>query len=344
MLGPIHAGKGCRGSAEAAVMGWPASVKQIFSPLGGDVKHGSWLTDCAGVGNPCRQAFEDWLGPSNGRSSWDPIAVMIAVRGAAGVHCKEVDQGGKTTVNEAGQEFWHNGQPGQSNQSRVVYDGAAQEAISFELNQLLCKPPGPWSDTVWAEAKGANCYGAHGATDLEHPAGASCGVMTIAECQQKCLDLPGCTAITTSPADGGKVECYRKADISVRQCDSRTTFDTRVRHAWLLAGGFNCCEESRASHPSSALRLARLPRRGHLAASTNAAYCHCRRLRHTPPRRRRRRMPFYPARSDLSANVLVPSAAFLLPRHRRPRAWGRQPTRRSPGPADGPGLPAQVLA
>jgi hypothetical protein len=230
----------CRGSAEAAVMGWPASVKQIFSPLGGDVKHGSWLTGCAGIGNPCRQAFEDWLGPSNGRSSWDPIAVMIAVRGAAGIHCKEVDQGGKNTVNEAGQEFWHDGQPGQSNQSRVVYDGAAQEAISFELNQLLCKPPGPWSDTVWAEAKGANCYGAHGATDLEHPASASCGVMTIAECQQKCLDLPGCTAITTSPADGGKVECYRKADISVRHCDSRTTFDTYVRHEWLLAGGFNC--------------------------------------------------------------------------------------------------------
>ena len=48
----------CRGSAESAVMGWPASVKQIFSPLGGDVKHGSWLTGCAGVGNPCRQAFE----------------------------------------------------------------------------------------------------------------------------------------------------------------------------------------------------------------------------------------------------------------------------------------------
>lgn len=46
---------GCRGSAQAAVMGWPSSVKQVFSSVGGDVTHGGWLTGCAARGNPVRQ-------------------------------------------------------------------------------------------------------------------------------------------------------------------------------------------------------------------------------------------------------------------------------------------------
>ena len=79
---------GCRGSAQAAVMGWPPSVKQIFSSVGRDVTHGAQLSACAGLGNPYKQAFEDWGVATTGRSAWDPIAVLIAVRGAAGVHCE----------------------------------------------------------------------------------------------------------------------------------------------------------------------------------------------------------------------------------------------------------------
>eukprot|EP00729_Bicosta_minor_P007225 gene7225-31713_t len=211
----------CRGSAQAAVQGWPANVKQVFSPpnVGIDVHHGSWLTNCAAYGNPCRQAFEDWLGPNNGRDSWDPITVVAAVRGSAGVHCKE---------------------------SRQVYSGSPQDAISFELNQLLCKPPGPWSTTNWTKAGGENCYGprgaspAHGATDLEHPADSSCGTMSLDECKHKCLELPGCTAIAVDPKADGQVDCYRKADVVLGSCDHATTLSTYIRHDWVLAKGFNC--------------------------------------------------------------------------------------------------------
>lgn len=52
----------CRGSAMAAVMGWPSNVKQIFTTVGGDVLHGGWLDSCADNGNPVRQvraAFHD---------------------------------------------------------------------------------------------------------------------------------------------------------------------------------------------------------------------------------------------------------------------------------------------
>mgnify|MGYP000229642799 CR=1 FL=1 len=48
----------CRGSAMAAVSGWPSSVKQIFSGVGSDVLHGGWLDGCAEDGNPVRQVCD----------------------------------------------------------------------------------------------------------------------------------------------------------------------------------------------------------------------------------------------------------------------------------------------
>ena len=130
----------CRGSAKAAVMHWPPATKQAFSPVGGDVLHGSWLTGGVGRGNPCRQAFEDWLGPGKGRSSWDPIAVLIAVRGAGGVHCKEVNSGGHNVVNEAGEETWVPGPPGSSNQSQIQCENPPSLFLSVSLPAPLSVP------------------------------------------------------------------------------------------------------------------------------------------------------------------------------------------------------------
>ena len=101
----------------------------------------------------------------------------------------------------------------------MQYTGkGAQAAISFELNQLLCQPPGGFiaSNGVWNAAKGENCYGprgkspAHGATDIDTTT--PVGVMSLSECQQKCLETPGCTAVTVSEEKGG-FACYRKADM-----------------------------------------------------------------------------------------------------------------------------------
>ena len=251
---------GCRGSAKLAVEGWPSSVKQIFSGVGGDVMHGDWLEGCAAKGNPCRQAFEDWGVAGRGRSSWDPISVMIAVRGVVGVHCKESGQGGHQTFppgSRDGVEHWVSGSS--SNQSFVQYSGkGAQAAISFELNQLLCQPPGGFiaSNGVWNAAKGENCYGprgkspAHGATDIDTTT--PVGVMSLSECQQKCLETPGCTAVTVSEEKGG-FACYRKADINLRLCDAGTKFSTYVATEWQLARGFNCFG-ARGSAPAHGAR------------------------------------------------------------------------------------------
>jgi len=64
-----------------------------------------------------------------------------------------------------------------------------------------------------------NCYTGHGAVDLESPAGQPCGEMTLQECEAKCDELDDCQGITTSPADGGKILCYRRGAIVIGKCD-----------------------------------------------------------------------------------------------------------------------------
>jgi hypothetical protein len=235
---------GCHGSAQAAVMGWPKSVKQIFSSVGGDVLHGSALSTCAGFGNPYKQAFEDWGVATSGRSAWDPIAVLIAVRGAAGVHTAEYDVGGFMTVADSGEETWTppSGGGPTYNQSRIRYSGDnAQALITAEINALLCKPPGAWSMANWTLAAGQNCYPNHGATDLESPPSSSCGSFpSIAECEAMCLQMPACTGITVTKDSSGKWSCFRKSDVVLSQCDRATVYDTYVRHTYVLARGFNC--------------------------------------------------------------------------------------------------------
>lgn len=89
-----------------------------------------------------------------------------------------------------------------------------------------------WVKGTYVQAGGFNCYGprngqpGHGAVDLEHPPGASCGVMSVEACQQKCSGTPGCDGVTTADAGNGLVNCYRKGDIVLSACDHGTTFNT----------------------------------------------------------------------------------------------------------------------
>ena len=83
----------------------------------------------------------------------------------------------------------------------------------------------------------------HGAKDLEHPADSSCGTMRLTECKAKCEAEPGCTAVTVNPnagAGAGMVDCFRKAEVAVSQCDLGTSFSTYVHKASAQAQGFNC--------------------------------------------------------------------------------------------------------
>ena len=248
------------GSAASAYVAakWPRSVRVLWSGfnVGAPVQCGGALTSCAPPANPCRQAFIDQMGAGNDRDSWDPLTTLIAVRGAAGgsmaecTNCDGYNEGNSTS----GDNRWV---PGPfANQSYLVEGD--KDAAGKALDQLLCQPPktppppaptpppSPRGD--WAKADGLNCYGTrdggattHGATDLESPASASCGVMSVAACQAKCLATDGCDAIATSPASGGDVECYRKKGVDLARCDgAEGSFDTYVHAAWAEGAGYNC--------------------------------------------------------------------------------------------------------
>jgi hypothetical protein len=52
--------------------------------------------------------------------------------------------------------------------------------------------------------------------------------MTLAHCKSACEEMPGCSAVTVGDAGGGKVNCFRKADVVAQACDQGTMFDSYV--------------------------------------------------------------------------------------------------------------------
>jgi hypothetical protein len=143
----------------------PDSVEQVFSSLGGDFQTGGPLSGCASTNSPCRKAYEDWAGAWNGRNSWDPLAVLVAVRGESQSHVKNDNVGWKMSVDEMGHEDFEYATG--NNQSRVNYrDGSSSGSLKQEIDDLLCKDPGsgpvPPSGNGWVRAQGFNCYGSRG--------------------------------------------------------------------------------------------------------------------------------------------------------------------------------------
>ena len=198
--------------------------------------------------NPVKVAYSEFCknanwGPCNnyGDDSWDPNTVYVAIMGAVGGGSSSIGSGRAAaySVNADGTQEHKD----YNDQSKNMYEYNLISDVSFvgnTIEELLCRPPkgGPTPPTPagsYTEASGKNCYGArggqpaHGAKDLESPPSASCGVMSIAECEEKCDGLDGCTAITVQPASKRNVNCYRKTDIDLDQCDSSTAFDTYVR-------------------------------------------------------------------------------------------------------------------
>ena len=232
----------CEGKSREAVSGMPPSVKMVFSggEVGSQVNSGGALTTCAPESNPCRQAYIDLCGYGNDRLSWDPLTTIYAVRGADAVSCSdEGGAGGKNDVSADGTNKWVPGDS--SNQSYLIM--LDPSAPGKAIDELLCAtpknpqpPPVPPPTAKWDKHAGDNCYGirsgssrTHGAEDLEVPPEASCGVMSISDCQRRCDDRPGCTAVTVSKATGDQYNCFRKADVKLDECDHNTEFDTWTR-------------------------------------------------------------------------------------------------------------------
>ena len=190
--------------------------------------------------NPVTAAMDSYEGgPNKSRFSWDPLTTVVAVRGAAAMSCSEcTDCDGTNRIDAStGDNTWVKSAAKTNQTFLVLHDGkAAGEA----LDKLLCQvpkngpTPPPTPRGAWTQAKGANCYGTrdggksyHGATDLETPASASCGVMSLVDCEARCRQTEGCGGITVAP-NGGLFSCFRKRNIDLSKCDQNSGFDTWV--------------------------------------------------------------------------------------------------------------------
>eukprot|EP00756_Hemistasia_phaeocysticola_P003975 Hpha_TRINITY_DN12563_c0_g1::TRINITY_DN12563_c0_g1_i1::g.50767::m.50767 len=119
----------------------PANVQVLFSgfEVGIRVESGAPLDTCAPASSPCRAAFVNYCGAGKSRFSWDPLTLIAAVRGPAGVgthDCK--DCAGHNYVNaSSGTNAWKYGTA--SNQTYLILENAT--AASDALNTLLCHQP-----------------------------------------------------------------------------------------------------------------------------------------------------------------------------------------------------------
>lgn len=126
----------------------PSSVRVIYLGFrdGDRVRTGAVMATCASAANPCRHALEDfhhragWGWGPGGRSSYDPLTTLFAVRGLSveGMGFSDCDGcDGVNSINPAnGRNQWVAGPP--SNQSyAVLRDRQTAEAA---LDQLLCQP------------------------------------------------------------------------------------------------------------------------------------------------------------------------------------------------------------
>ena len=113
---------------------------------GESVRTGAILDTCAVATNPCRRALVDfrdragWGWAPGGRSSWDPLTTLLAVRGVSreGIGMSEcVDCDGVNHIDAAsGMNQWVKGR--RSNQTYVILQdiATAQRAV----DALLCQP------------------------------------------------------------------------------------------------------------------------------------------------------------------------------------------------------------
>ncbi|EDQ87548.1 uncharacterized protein MONBRDRAFT_27022 [Monosiga brevicollis MX1] len=114
---------------------WPSHIPITYlgSFVGQEVVTGAAMTNQLPTTNPCRQAYVDFNGPSNGRFSWDPMTTLLAVRG--------IDQfydsvRGWNEVLTNGTNVFHN-QTG-TNQAYVAIKGDPQQ-IANAIDNLLLK-------------------------------------------------------------------------------------------------------------------------------------------------------------------------------------------------------------
>ena len=133
------------GTASFALQHMPRNVRLVFSgfEVGKDIWTGAKLSTCATVDSPCRQAYIDLQGLNKARESWDPLTLLVGVRGVNGSQYAQDGQGGLNMVNAStGHNHWQFNVSDNKGQSVfLVLNNAARADIAAEIDGLLCRPP-----------------------------------------------------------------------------------------------------------------------------------------------------------------------------------------------------------
>ena len=138
---------GCTWAAQYVLEHMPPNVRLIFSDVGDEVYHGGGLTTCAGHESPCRQAYVDYLGPHGSRPSWDPVVVVLAVRGPTALHGSLTDVGWHNRADGLGANFWAPTRRNNTRESVFILNGVypgwrlSRAAVGMTLENLLCTKP-----------------------------------------------------------------------------------------------------------------------------------------------------------------------------------------------------------
>eukprot|EP01083_Nonionella_stella_P127952 387621_1 len=145
---------------------------------------------------------------------------------------------GTDNVNYVGDEHFDTSNTG-NNQYQVWIDGNHNDDVVRILDNALCAAPclGPnpykaGECSTYQMNSMKNCYNGHGATNMENPPDSSAGTMSLYKCQQLCDQTNGCTGVTVSnnvTSVAGYINCYRKKNINLGQCDGDFEYDTYTK-------------------------------------------------------------------------------------------------------------------
>ena len=115
-----------------------------------------------------------------------------------------------------------------NNQYQVWSDSKRNGDITKLLDDILCAAPCRGDCSKYELNSGRNCWSGHGGTDIDDD---SIGVMDLSECLALCDDLDGCEGVVVENDNGGKgkVNCYRKKNIVMADCDWLWPFDTYTK-------------------------------------------------------------------------------------------------------------------
>ena len=117
----------------------PADLNVVYIGFeaGIQILTGAALTGCASANNPCRAAYINFLGPSKGRPSWDPLAALIAVRGTQ--HIPAVHEcsncRGRPEMNQDHSTWSHE----DTNHKYILIQHEHKHEAAAVIDDLLCK-------------------------------------------------------------------------------------------------------------------------------------------------------------------------------------------------------------